>query len=43
VPRPDPEPTQPPTKLVPRALSLGLKGLVREADHSPPAGAEVKE
>jgi len=28
--------TQPPTQWVPGALSLGLKLLGREADHSPP-------
>jgi hypothetical protein len=27
---------------VPGALSLGVKQLVREADHSPPSSAEVK-
>jgi hypothetical protein len=26
-----------------RALSLGVKQLGREADHSPPSNAEVKE
>jgi len=29
--------------LVPGALSLGVKRLGREADHSPPSSAEVKE
>jgi len=28
---------------VPGALSLGVKRLGREADHSPPSSAEVKE
>jgi hypothetical protein len=28
---------------VPRALSLGIKFLGREADHSPPSSAEAKE
>jgi hypothetical protein len=36
-------PTQPPIQWVPRALSLGVKRPVREADHSPPSSAEVKE
>jgi hypothetical protein len=38
-------PTQPPIQWVPGALSLGgggLKQLGREADHSPPSSAEVK-
>jgi hypothetical protein len=35
-------PTQPPIKWVPGALSLGLKRQGREADHSPPSSAEVK-
>jgi hypothetical protein len=35
--------TQPPIKLVPGALSLGVKRPEREADHSPPSSAEVKE
>jgi hypothetical protein len=35
-------PTQPPIKWVSRALSLGVKRLEREADHSPPSSAEVK-
>jgi hypothetical protein len=34
--------TQPPIQWVPRALSLGVKRLGREADHSPPSSAEVK-
>jgi hypothetical protein len=36
-------PTQPPIQWVPGALSLGVKRPVREADHSPPSSAEVKE
>jgi hypothetical protein len=36
-------PTQPPIQWVPGALSLGLKRSGREADHSPPYSAEVKE
>jgi hypothetical protein len=36
-------PTQPPIQLVPGALSLGVKQLGREADHSLPSSAEVKE
>jgi hypothetical protein len=36
-------PTQPPIQWVPWALSLGVKRLGREADHSPPSSAEVKE
>jgi hypothetical protein len=35
-------PTQPPIQRVSGALSLGLKRLGREADHSPPSSAEVK-
>jgi hypothetical protein len=35
--------TQPPIQWVPGALSLGVKRPVREADHSPPASAEVKK
>jgi hypothetical protein len=34
--------TQPPTKLVPGALSLRIKRPGREAVHSPPSSAEVK-
>jgi hypothetical protein len=37
------EPTQPPIQWVPGALSLVIKRLGREADHSPPSSAEVKE
>jgi hypothetical protein len=36
-------PTQPPIQCVPGALSLGVKRPGREADHSPPTSAEVKE
>jgi hypothetical protein len=36
-------PTQPPIQWVPGALSLGVKWPGREADHSPPSNAEVKE
>jgi len=36
-------PTQPPVEQVPGALSLGVKRPGREADHSPPCSAEVKE
>jgi hypothetical protein len=35
--------TQPPIQWVPGALSLGVKQLGHEADHSPPSSAEVKE
>jgi hypothetical protein len=35
-------PTQPPIQWVPGALSLGVKRPGREADHSPPFSAEVK-
>jgi hypothetical protein len=35
-------PTQPLIQLVPAALSLGIKRPGREADHSPPSSAEVK-
>jgi hypothetical protein len=35
-------PTQPPIQRVPGALSLGVKRPGREADHSPPSSAEVK-
>jgi hypothetical protein len=35
-------PTQPPIQCVPGALSLGVKRPGREADHSPPSSAEVK-
>jgi hypothetical protein len=36
-------PTQPPIQWLPGALSLGVKRAGREADHSPPSSAEVKE
>jgi hypothetical protein len=36
-------PTQPPIQWVPGALSLGVKRLGHEADHSPSSSAEVKE
>jgi hypothetical protein len=36
-------PTQPPIQWVPGALSLRVKRSGREADHSPPSSAEVKE
>jgi hypothetical protein len=36
-------PTQPPMKWVTWPLSLGVKRPGSEADHSPPAGAEVKK
>jgi hypothetical protein len=36
-------PTQPPIQWVTGALSLGVKRPGREADHSPPSSAEVKE
>jgi hypothetical protein len=36
-------PTQPPIQWIPGALSSGVKRLGREADHSPPSSAEVKE
>jgi hypothetical protein len=36
-------PTQPPIQWVPGALSLGVKRPGREADHSPPSSAKVKE
>jgi hypothetical protein len=41
--RPVLEPTQPPIQWVPGSLSLGVKRQGREADHSPPPSAEVKE
>jgi hypothetical protein len=37
------EPTQPPIQWLQGALSLGVKRAGREADHSPPYSAEVKE
>jgi hypothetical protein len=36
-------PTQPPIQWVLGVLSLGVKRPGREADHSPPSNAEVKE
>jgi hypothetical protein len=36
-------PTQPSIQWIPGALSLGVKRPGREADHSPPSTAEVKE
>jgi hypothetical protein len=36
------KPTQPPIQWVPGVLSLGVKRSAREADHSPPSCAEVK-
>jgi hypothetical protein len=41
--RPVLKPTQPPTQWVSGALSLGVRRPRREADHSPPSNAEVKE
>jgi hypothetical protein len=38
-----PGPTQPPIQWVPGALSLWVKRPGREADHSPPSSADVKE
>jgi hypothetical protein len=43
VSRPALGPTKPPIRWVPGALSLGTKRPGREADHSPPSSAEVKE
>jgi hypothetical protein len=40
--RPALEPTHSPFQCVPGALSLGIKQPRREADHSPPSSAEVK-
>jgi hypothetical protein len=40
--RPTQGPTQPPIQCVPGALSLGVERPVREADHSPPSSAQVK-
>jgi hypothetical protein len=36
-------PTQPPIQWVPGVFSLGVKRPGREAGHSPPSSAEVKE
>jgi hypothetical protein len=41
--RPALGPTQPPIEWVPGALSPGVKQTGHEADHSPPASAEVKK
>jgi hypothetical protein len=41
--RPDLGPTQLPIQWVPGALSAGVKRPGSEADHSPPASAEVKK
>jgi hypothetical protein len=35
--------TQPPIQWVPGALSMGVKWLGHEANHSPPSSAKVKE
>jgi hypothetical protein len=43
VSRPALGPTQPSIQWVPGALSLGVKRLGREADHSSPSNAEVKK
>jgi hypothetical protein len=40
--RPAQGPTQPPIQWVLIAISLGVKWPDREADHSPPSSAEVK-
>jgi hypothetical protein len=40
--RPALGPTLPPIQWVPGTLSLGVKWLGHEADHSPPSSAEVK-
>jgi hypothetical protein len=40
--RPSLGPAQPPTHRIPEALSAGVKRQGREADHSPPSSAEVK-
>jgi len=42
VSRPAPGPNQPPIPWVPGAPSLGVKRWRREANHSPPTGAEIK-
>jgi hypothetical protein len=43
VSRPALRPTQPPNRRAPGTLSLMVKRSGREADHSPPSTAEVKE
>jgi hypothetical protein len=40
--RPDLRPTQPPLQRVPTVISPGVKWPRREADHSSPSSAEVK-
>jgi hypothetical protein len=40
--RPVPGPTKPPTQWVPGSVSPGVKRPGREADHSPPTSADVK-
>jgi hypothetical protein len=35
-------PTQPPIQWIPGILSLGIKQSGREADHSPPSSAKIK-
>jgi hypothetical protein len=40
--RPTLRPIQPPIQWVPGAISPGVKRQGREADHSPPSSAEVK-
>jgi hypothetical protein len=42
IPRTALGPIQPPIQWAPGALSLGVKQLEYEADHSPPSSAEVK-
>jgi hypothetical protein len=42
VPRPALDPTQPPSQSVLGDLTLGIKRLEREADHSISSSAEVK-
>jgi hypothetical protein len=42
VSRPALKPTQPPIRWVRGALSLEVKQLKHEADHSPPSSSEVK-
>jgi hypothetical protein len=36
-------PTQPPIQWIPGFLSLGVKRPGREANHTPPSSAEIKE